>query len=234
MQPPQVAAIFPPFEIPEHFERTRTGRYICTLCPIKAKGSPLTFPSERAALTHERSEDHVFCVSLEKNNPWNVENVANSADWGTEAANDTNGMTPEEIKELEYRRKVDAIPVTVEKWRSGFMAYAHAGEMIPVDKPQRSHRKASKKKASKSVDTSTTAAKSDASSEDERRVPHMIPATGRSSLEKPSPTPPTTLQPTPPLPPPEVRRPRKQLSFYLFIFAVPDAIVRISAANIAI
>lgn len=176
--PPNVVAIFPLFENPDHFERTHAGRYVCRLCPHKPNESPPTFTSEKAALAHEHSDDHVFCVDLEKNNPWNAEPAVNSADWGTEAGNDAASLTTEELKDLEYRRKVQQIPVTVERWRTGFVGYVRAGEMLPVDQPTPSpRRKSHKKKSNKSTDVPTQAAKVDVSSEDERPTTFTVEPT---------------------------------------------------------
>lgn len=135
MPHPNVTAIFPAFEDPDHFERTLTGRYVCKLCP-ESDGTRRTFNTEKAALAHERSTDHVYYADLEKNNPWDAAPGADSAGWGSVAANEqANQMTLEEAKDQEYRKRVSELPGAIEKWRAGFLAFARDGAMLPADEP---------------------------------------------------------------------------------------------------
>jgi len=153
MPHPNVTAIFPSFEDPDHFDRTLTGRYVCKLCP-EVDGSQRTFNTEKAALAHERSTDHTLYAELEKNNPWNAEPGADSAGWGSEAAKaHQQMMSPEEVKDKEYRKRVSELPGTIEKWRAGFLEFARDGEMLPVDRPATSKRKSRRGKAAKNADT---------------------------------------------------------------------------------
>lgn len=153
MPHPNVTAIFPSFDDPDHFERTMTGRYICKLCP---QGDRLqrTFNTDKAALAHERSTDHIYYAELEKNNPWNAEPGADSAGWGSDAAIEQL-LTTEEVKDLEYRKRVSDLPDTIEKWRAGFLTFARDDAMLPVDEPPQSRRKSRRNKAVKNANTST-------------------------------------------------------------------------------
>jgi hypothetical protein len=155
MPHPNVTAIFPSFEGPDHFERTLTGRYVCKLCS-ESNGSPRTFNTEKAALAHERSTDHIYYAELEKNNPWDAAPGADSAGWGSVATNEQeNQMTPEEVKDREYRKRVSELPGTIEKWRAGFLAFALEGAMLPADQPPTSKSKRKRNKGAKNANTPT-------------------------------------------------------------------------------
>ncbi|KAF8308746.1 hypothetical protein DL93DRAFT_2086520 [Clavulina sp. PMI_390] len=172
-----VVAIFPSFDNPDHFDLTPTRRYICLLCPPNPDGSALTFKTDEAALAHEKSKDHVFCVEVARKNPW-APHEGDAADWDTDAGRDSAGMTPEQVKDLEYRQRVDQIPQFVQQWRSGFDRFVKAGDMLPPDEIGRRPRQRNKRKPS-------------------------VPAVRGTSSSESS----ISLPPSPPKPPPRTLKP---------------------------
>jgi len=153
MPHPNVTAIFPSFEDPDHFESTVTGRYVCKLCSASNR-SPRIFKTEKSALAHERSADHVFFAGLEKNSPWDGP-AADSAGWVSDAAHEHH-LTLEQAKDQEYRQRVSELPAKVMEWQTRLLACTRDGEMLPADAPPPpSRRKLRRIKAAKMADTSS-------------------------------------------------------------------------------
>lgn len=171
---PNVTGIFPPFANADHFQQTRPGRWTCTLCSF---GLPISFDNEKAALAHEKGERHKMNAELAAT-PWDGPAPGRSEDWKTDAGKDF--LTPDEIKDLEYRQKVSRIPVTVQAWCESFAPYVHKGQMTSVDEPTATPG-LKKKKKPKSKSSEASAPSKAGSSEDEQRLQRPSGSTGTQS-----------------------------------------------------
>jgi len=179
---PKVSAVVPNFTAPDHFVRTSAGRYVCRLCPESSDGTRNTFKTDKAALAHEKSPGHVKCMEAAKDDPWGL----GQPDWSSEAAKDTSWMTPDQLKDLEYRRRTEEIPVRVGQWQQGFFEFVQKGEMLSVDAPpkRRPTRRSAKSSTSTTMSDLTVIGDVDDSDEDHMAVRSRAMAKAKALRDK--------------------------------------------------
>jgi len=182
MTHPKVSAVVPSFTEPNHFVRTSAGRYACILCPESSDGTRNTFKNDKVALAHEKSPEHVKCVDAARYDPWEM----NQPDWSSEAAKDTSWMTPDQLKDLEYRRRTEEIPARVGEWQQGFVEFIRKGEMLSVDAPpkRRPIRRSGKSSISAALSDTTVLGDADESDEDHMAVRSRAMAKAKALRDK--------------------------------------------------
>lgn len=126
---PNVSALLPSFQRPEDFERAATGRWFCKACPVTPGATRRPFRNDACALAHEKTPLHrAIVASTTASDVWEP----NNADWNYQADEDDE-QTLGEVKEHEYRQRVEETPHRVDAWVKSWAGFQKKGQMIGVN-----------------------------------------------------------------------------------------------------